>query len=163
MVQENYSKVFKEFREIVKLFPKNEYKKIPQSFINFIEENMDNNYEYNVEHIDDFQNQNMLEETRILLSIVYRDFLASPEEKEQIIKLENEQLLQYEKIKQDKYDIDVIFEKRNKEKLELQDEISVNKELIVIEEKWYKKLLNKILAFLKLQFSILVQMNKRKR
>lgn len=150
MVQENYSKVFKEFREIVKLFPKNEYKKIPQSFINFIEENMDNNYEYNVEHIDDFQNQNMLEETRILLSIVYRDFLASPEEKEQIIKLENEQLLQYEKIKQEKYDIDVIFEKRNKEKLELQDEISVNKELIVIEEKWYKKLLNKILAFLKL-------------
>lgn len=150
MVQENYSKAFKEFREIVKLFPKNEYKKIPQSFINFIEENMDNNYEYNVEHIDDFQNQNMLEETRILLSIVYRDFLASPEEKEQIIKLENEQLLQYEKIKQEKYDIDVIFEKRNKEKLELQDEISVNKELIVIEEKWYKKLLNKILAFLKL-------------
>ena len=40
---EIYHKAFKEFREIVKFFPKNNYKKIPKSFINFIEENMDDN------------------------------------------------------------------------------------------------------------------------
>lgn len=144
---EIYHKAFKEFREIVKFFPKNEYKKIPKSFINFIEENMDDNYEYTVEHVDDFQNQEMLEETRVLLSIVYRDFLASDEEKKQIIKLENEELLQEEKIKQEKYDINVLFEKRTNNKMEMQNEILIEKNLIVLREKWYKKLLNKIRDF----------------
>jgi uncharacterized protein (DUF2344 family) len=70
-----------------------------------------------VEHVDDFQNQEMLEETRVLLSIVYRDFLATDEEKRQIIKAENEELSKEEKIKQEKYDINMIFEKRDNEKL----------------------------------------------
>lgn len=147
---EIYHKAFKEFREIIKFFPKNEYKKIPKSFINFIEENMDNNYEYTIEHVDDFQNQEMLEETRVLLSIVYRDYLASDEEKKQIIKLENEELLQGEKIKQEKYDIDELFEKRANDKIKMQNEVLGEKNLIVLKEKWYKKLLNKIRHILKL-------------
>jgi len=147
---EIYHKAFKEFREIVKFFPKNEYKKIPKSFIKFIEENMDNNYEYKVEHVDDFHNQKMLEETRILLSIVYRDFIASDEEKKQIIKLENEELLQEEKIKQEKYDINVLFEKRVNDKIKIENEVLIEKNIIVLKEKWYKKLLNKIRDFFKL-------------
>lgn len=147
---EIYHKAFKEFREIVKFFPKNEYKKIPKSFINFIEENMDDNYEYTVKHVDDFQNQEMLEETRVLLSIVYRDFLASDEEKKQIIKSENEELLQEEKIKQEKYDINALFEKRTNDKIKTQNEDLIENNLIVMREKWYKKLLNKIRDFFRL-------------
>ena len=71
-----YPKAFKEISELIKFFPRSEYRKIPKSFINFIEENMDNNYDYIVEHIDDFQNQEMLDETKIILSIIYRDFIA---------------------------------------------------------------------------------------
>lgn len=153
MVKEKYEvyhKAFKEFMEIVKFFPKNEYKKIPKSFIQFIEENMDDSYEYTVEHVDDFQNQEMLEETRVLLSIVYRDYLASDEEKEQIIKIENEEYLQEEKIKQEKYDINALFEKRASDKIKIQNEVLIEKNLIVVEEKWYKKLLNKIRGFFRL-------------
>lgn len=108
-----YYKAFKELSEIIKFFPKNEYSKIPKSFRDFIEENKDNNYEYRVEHIDDFQNQEMLEETKILLSIVYRDFIASSEEKKQIIKREKDELLQEEKRLRDKYNPDNLF--KNKE------------------------------------------------
>lgn len=144
---EIYHKVFKEFREIIKFFPKNEYKKIPKHFIDFIEENMDNNHEYKVEHVDDFQNQEMLEETRILLSIVYRDFLASDEEKKQIIESENEELLQEEKISQEKYDVYTIFEKRNNNKMKMQNDVLIEKNLVVVKEKWYQKLLNKIRDF----------------
>lgn len=150
MVKEKYDvyhKAFKEFMEIVKFFSKNEYKKIPKSFIHFIEENMDDSYEYTVEHVDDFQNQEMLEETRVLLSIVYRDYLASDEEKERIIKIENEEYLQEEKIKQEKYDINALFEKRANDKIKIQNEVLIEKNLIVVEEKWYKKLLNKIREF----------------
>lgn len=145
--EEIYHKAFKEFMEIIKFFPKNEYKKIPKHFIDFIEENMDNNYEYKVEHIDDFQNQEMLEETRTLLSIVYRDFLASDEEKKQIIESENEELLQEEKLNQEKYDVYTIFEKRNNDKIKMKNEVLIEKNLVVVKEKWYKKLLNKIRDF----------------
>ena len=153
MVKEKYKvyhKAFKEFREIIKFLPQNEYKKIPKSFIDFIEENMDNNYEYIVKHIDDFQNQEMLEETRILLAITYRDFLASDEEKKQIIKLENEELSIDEKVKQEKYDIDALFKQKTNNKIEKQNEVLIEKTLIVVREKWYKKLLNKIRVFFKL-------------
>ena len=153
MAKENYEiyhKAFKEFSEIIKFFPKNEYKKIPKDFIQFIEANMDNSYTYKVEHIDDFQNQEMLEETRVLLSIVYRDFLASNEEKKQIVKAENEELLQEEKINQERYDVYTIFEKRNSDKIKMQNEDLIDKNLIVVEGKWYKKLLIKIQNFFRL-------------
>ena len=75
MVKEKYSvypKAFKEISELIKFFPRSEYTRIPKSFINFIEENMDNNYDYIVEHVDDFQNQDMLDETKIILSIIVK-------------------------------------------------------------------------------------------
>ena len=147
MVKEKYElyrKAFKEVREIIKFLPKNEYRKIPKSFIDFIEENMNYNYEYMVKHIDDFQNQKMLEETRIMLSIVYRDFLASDEEKKQIIKSEKEELLQDEKIRQEKCNVNDIFEKINADKIKTKNEDLTEKVLIVTQEKWYKKILKKI-------------------
>lgn len=115
MVIEKYSvypKAFKEISEIIKFFPKSEYRKIPKSFINFIEENMDNNYDYIVEHVDDFQNQEMLDETKIILSIIYRDFIASGEEKNQIYKTENFELLQEEKRIRGKYNLNNLFKNK---------------------------------------------------
>ena len=73
---------------------------------------MDSSYEYEVKHIDDFQNQEMLEETKILLSIVYRDFIASKEEQKQIIKKEKNELLQEEKRIREKYNPDDLFKNR---------------------------------------------------
>lgn len=104
-----YHKALKELSEIIKFFPRNEYKKIPKTFINFIEENKDDNYECIIEHIDDFQNQVMLDETRILLSIVYRDFIASNKEKKQITDMEKNELLEEEKRIREKYNPDNIF------------------------------------------------------
>lgn len=112
MVKEKYNvyyKAFKELNEIIKFFPTNEYSKIPKSFMNFIRENMDDDYEYVVEHIDDFQNQEMLDETKILLSIVYRDFISSKEEHNQIIEMEKNELLQEEKRIREKYNPDNLF------------------------------------------------------
>lgn len=90
---EIYRKAFKETLEIIKKFPKNEYMKIPDTFIEFLETNMDDEYVYYVENIDDFQNQKMLEETKILLSIIYRDFIASSSEKKQILEAEKREQL----------------------------------------------------------------------
>jgi len=145
MVKEKYNvyhKAFKELIEIIKFFPKNEYSKIPKSFIDFIEENMDNDYEYVVGHIDDFQNQEMLEETRILLSIVYRDFIASSEEQKQIIKIEKNELLQEEKRIQERYNPDNLFKNKEFKRETVENNVAMKeyKESIFIKIKnWFKR------------------------
>lgn len=96
MVQERYEiycKALKEVSEIIKCFPESDKIKIPKSFLDFVEENKDNSYEYKVENIDNFQNENMMEETKIMLSIIYRDFIASGEEKEQMLKQKNKEVV----------------------------------------------------------------------
>lgn len=137
-----YNKAFKELSEIIKFFPKDEYRKIPKSFIDFIEENMDSSYEYEVKHIDDFQNQEMLEETKILLSIVYRDFIASKEERKQIIKKEKNELLQEEKRIREKYNPDNLFKNKVAKVETIQNSVAMveYKESIFTKIKnWFKR------------------------
>lgn len=134
MVKEKYNvyyRALKELSEIIKFFPRNEYRKIPKTFINFIEENKDDNYQYMIEHIDDFQNQAMLDETRVLLSIVYRDFIASNKEKKQITDMEKNELLEEEERIREKYNPDNIFKKRDTQ----QKENVITNEVAMIEYK----------------------------
>ena len=113
--KEKGSKPYKELYEIINCLPIEEKNKISQNFLNEIKNEMDINYEYKVEHINDFENQEMLYETRCLLALVYRDYLATEEEKQKILHKEKEELLKIEQEKQAKYGGD-IFE-RNKEKI----------------------------------------------
>ena len=151
MVKEKYNvyhKAFKELSEIIKFFPENEYKKIPKSFIDFIEENMDNSYEYKIKHIDDFQNQKMLNETKILLSIVYRDFIASSEEQKQIIKMEKLELLQEENRVREKYNPDNLFKNRTINRME---NVQQEQALVEYKEPFFKRIINKIRNLFKLK------------
>ena len=100
-------KSYKELYEIIKCLPIKEKNKIPKKFMNEIESKMDTNYEYKVEHINDFENQEMLYETRCLLALVYRDYLATEEEKQKILHKEKEELLKIEQEKQAKYGGDI--------------------------------------------------------
>lgn len=129
----NYPKAFKEINEIIKHFPEDEYNKIPQNFLDLIHENMDNNYEYKVENIDDFQNQEMLEETRIILSMIYRDYIALAGEKYYILKREKEELLQEEEKNTEKNNPDNVFkeqpsEVKEVEKKEMEPNVAEQKE-----------------------------------
>lgn len=141
MVKEKYNvyyRALKELSEIIKFFPRNEYTKIPKTFINFIEENKDDNYKYIIEHIDDFQNQAMLDETRVLLSIVYRDFIASNKEKKQITDIEKNELLEEEKRIREKYNPDNIFKKRDTKIETVENSVA----MIECKESIFKKIKN---------------------
>lgn len=141
MVKEKYNvyyRALKELSEIIKFFPRNEYTKIPKTFINFIEENKDDNYKYIIEHIDDFQNQAMLDETRVLLSIVYRDFIASNKEKKQITDIEKNELLEEEKRIKEKYNPDNIFKKRDTKIETVENSVA----MIECKESIFKKIKN---------------------
>lgn len=137
-------KSYKELYEIIKKLPKKEQNKIPQSFIEQIKNNMDNNYQYRVEHFEDFENQEMLAETKALLALVYRDYLATPEERQEIIQKEKDEIKKDELEKQKKYNIDVFANKRAKEINKIENNQNTeNLELIVKDEKnWFAKFVN---------------------
>ena len=115
--------------------------KIPQKFINLIKENRDLDYKLNINYKEDIKKQ-LLKESKVILSLIYRDFLCSKEKKEKLLQLDLEEIRREEKILSEKYEID--FEKRKKEKIEKniektkeQDEKLPTK---VEKEKWYKKI-----------------------
>lgn len=128
------SKPYKELYEILNYIPEHEKEKISKQFLKNIKDNMDTNYEYEVTHFEDFENQEMLDETRALLAIVYRDYLASPEEKEEIIKKEKAEFETVEKEKQKKYNPDDIFKDR-----QTIDERAI---VEIKTEKWYERVIS---------------------
>ncbi len=144
----DYPKVYRELYEIFKYMPHEEVSKIPKTFLKKIEEKMDQNYEYKVIHIKDFQNQNMLIETRAMLAVLYRDYWADEEEKARIKKQEQIEFLKQEKQKNEKYNNDVFLEKR-KAKEENIIEKEAEKALVVYKESFLKKIIKKILSFFK--------------
>lgn len=115
--------------------------KIPKKFINLIKENRDLDYKLNINYKEDIKKQ-LLKESKVILSLIYRDFLCSKEKKEKLLQLDLEEIRKEEKILREKYEID--FEKRKKEKIgktiEKTKEQDEKLPIKVEKEKWYKKI-----------------------
>lgn len=138
-MNEKYTKAFKEIHVILKKSSKEELNKIPKSFIQFIEKNMDVNYTPKIEFNENFE-KSVLEETLLILALIYRDYLISDEERKKLIESEQKQL----EILREKYNPDNLF-KNNKKEFNVSS-VSMEQQLIEIkQEKWYKSFLKKIL------------------
>lgn len=70
--------------------------KIPQNIIKNIKENMDNNYQFDVEN-KDIETINLLEDTEKILSILYTDYIATEYERKVIKAKEKILLNKYKK------------------------------------------------------------------
>lgn len=140
------SKAYKEINEILKHIPKEYIERIPPQLLKVIEENLDKNYEYKVEHIKDFENQEMLNETRALLAVIYRDYFANDEERE---KIKNEEREFFERERENNSLENILNKKRtnlesisNKEQEKLEKESIETTQLTKYEEKkWYQKII----------------------
>lgn len=59
---------------------------IPHKFIHFLRKNMDTQWGQKLDFSKNLNDMDLLQETRVLLSLVYRDFICSPEERMELIK-----------------------------------------------------------------------------
>lgn len=78
---------YKEIYEILKIFPNELVSKIPKEKIDFFYNNMDKNYKYDIS-VETFDGQTMLEETTAILTILFRDYWATPQQREKILNYE---------------------------------------------------------------------------
>ncbi len=137
----NYKKAYTEVLEVLKYVPNEEIKKIPQEIIQALNKFSDKNYEYKINKSVPFENQILLDETKAILAVLFRDYWATNYQREQILISEKieENKLNEELTK--KYNPNNLFKNRKKNNLVSSSEI------IVYEEKWYKKFLKFIKKF----------------
>ena len=145
-----YKQSLTELNTIIHYMDMEYLKKIPQKFINFISENMDSNYDPNISKNIPINEQTLKKDTRVLLSLLYRNYWCDEESKTELIK---EDLLAkdiYEKELREKYNPDNIF--KNKE--EQIDNISTSQvqenvtSLVEYKEQtWYQKIFENIRNF----------------
>ena len=130
-----YQEAFAEVDEILKIMPIDLLSKIPAQFRQIISENKADNYK--VEIKEPLEEENLKKETVIILGIIYRDFLASPEEREELQVKDAEELKRIEQEMQEQYDVENIFKKRKSNSNTSNDEVSTD--LILYKEPGFLK------------------------
>ena len=150
-MEDNYSKAYKEVIEILNFVPQESVNKIPQTMLDTFKAKMDNNYDFKVDINKSFEEQEILEETKAILANIFRDYWATPYQKERIEAKERYDRQKIEEEKRAKYNPDDIFNKRNKLNLEekIEENNTNNLPIEVKKEKFYEKLIKLIKNFLK--------------
>lgn len=145
-MEDKYPKALKEVYVILENSEEEIKQKVPDNFKNFIMKNMQEEYNPSINFNNETWEEDIMEETQQILAIIYRDYLVSKEEREELLKEEAEEEKRIEQELREKYNPDNIFKKSTVIKEEIKKETS----LIIREEcVWYKRIINKILSFFK--------------
>ena len=150
MVDIKYANAFSEVLEILKYIPKSDYYKIPNNMIKLFETNRNKEYSFNYDPNKTLDEQNVSKTAKIIIAILFRDYWATQEQREKILRKENydRQKLEEEKLK--KYNVD-IFKNRNENLRQVEKhETNGNKkdenvQMTVYKENIFRKLINKII------------------
>ncbi len=114
--------------------------KIPKKFTDFIKENMDVNHKFVLQQGKELVNQDLMLETKQILALIYRDYICTQEERKKLLLQEKEKRIKKENQNRKKYNVDFEKAKNNKENKNIETSL-VEKS----QEKWYRKLISKIL------------------
>ena len=134
------NQAFSEVYDVINHMSKEMQEKIPKSFVNLIKDNRDLDFKFYIDYSIDIKEQ-LLEETKVILSLIYRDYLCDKEKREKLLAIDLEEIRREETVLQEKHKID--FESRKKD---MQVE---NLPIKVEKGKWYIKIIDFIKKILK--------------
>ena len=115
MVTKEYAMAYKEVVEILKYVPDEDVQKIPEEKLEFYRTNMDNDYNYKLDMTKEFEEQEMSDITKAILANIFRDYWATPYQKERIEAKEKYDLNKLEEEKREKYNPDNLFKEKKEE------------------------------------------------
>ena len=148
-MEDNYAKAYKEVMEILNFVPKESIDKIPKTMIDEKKKKMDKSYDFKVDINKSFEDQELLDETKAIFANIFRDYWATPYQKERIEAKEKYDRQKIEEGKMSKYNPDKIFNKGTKTIIEKKSNVD-NLPIEVKKEKFYEK----IISFFKKVFHI---------
>ncbi len=140
----NRNNAYTEVYTILQHLNEEEYNKIPPEIVDAIRLNRNVEYEYTLNNKLDLEKQEMLPETKAILFNLFRDYLATPEQKNKIIQMQNEERQKNELRKQQLYSSNV-FENRQKENV--YNPNIETKQIVKYKENIFKRILDKIKKF----------------
>lgn len=135
-----YAKAYTEVLEILKYFSEEEYSKIPKEKIDFYKNNMDRNYNYNINPNIDLSQQYISKEANAILISLFRDYFATENQKKTLNNLLNQNQNKLENIKREKYNSNDIFKNNYNSIIEGKDNIQEKSLVNVSNIKWYEKI-----------------------
>ena len=144
----NRRNAYTEVYTILQELDEEEYNKIPPEVIETLDTNRNKEYEYFLDDELELKDQPMLPETKAILFNLFRDYLATPEQRTKIIKMQNEARQKNELKKQQMYNTDVFANKSINKTTKLnENEVKTNnneKQIVEYKENIFKRILNKI-------------------
>ena len=146
MITKEYARAYTEVIEILKHVPYEDVQKISKEKLDFYKANRDTEYNYKLDMEKDFEKQEISDITKAILANIFRDYWATPYQKERIEAKEKYDLEKLEEEKREKYNTDNIF-KNKQEKIVVEN---TNLPVEIKEESFFKKLVNFIKNFLKI-------------
>lgn len=139
-----YKRAYTEVIEIIKYFPNEEYAKIPLEKINYYKENMDKDYNFQINPNIELEKQNISKEANAILVTLFNDYFATDRQKEILNNLLKQNQQKLEKQKQEKYNPSNLFmqsKTHQQNTVTLQKNNSENS-LVEIKEKFFTKFIN---------------------
>ncbi len=125
-----YEEAFTEVEEVLKLMPIDLVSRIPAQLRQTISENKATNYKIVIK--EPLEEQKLKNETIVILGLIYRDFLASPEEREKLQIKDSEELRKIEQQMKEQYDVENVF--NNKKRYKILEENQTSKDLTLYKE-----------------------------
>ena len=148
MIDNKYSKAYKEVLEIIKYFPENEYNKIPKEKIDFFKEHMDEEYNFSINPAIELSKQNISKETNALIVTLFQDYFATEEQKEKIKEILDLNEIKAEQDKREKFNPDDLFKNTNINTTDNHENITEETALAEYKETFFIKFKNFILKLL---------------
>lgn len=150
IVNESYAIAMSETLYYLKGINKKDLDKIPNKFIQFLNDNCLKDYECNFDYTKPLKELDISNEARGLIAMICLNYWCENEEqKERFKKHLNDNELKYEEELRKKYNSDNIFNKKLKGVKENVKESNVKEENIVmveyVDRKWYQKFFARIL------------------
>ena len=144
MIAKEYAMAYKEVIEILKYVPQESVNKIPQTMIDTFKAKMDKDYDFKINLNKSFEEQDLLDETKAIFANIFRDYWATPYQKERIVAKEKYDRQKAEEEKRNLYNADNIFKKKeiNVEDENNKQEVNNNLPIEVKKEKFYEKIIN---------------------
>ena len=142
-MEENYQKAYREVIEILNFVPKESVNKIPQTMIDMLKTKMDKNYDFKVDINKSFEEQKLLDETKAIFANIFRDYWATPYQKERIEAKEKYDRQKIEEERKEKYNLDIFNKRKVKNDTinEQQEQENNNLPIEVKKEKFYHKII----------------------
>lgn len=144
----DYGIAYAEVLEVLKYISLENYNKIPKNYITYMEENCDENCTFVYNIAIPFEKQDLSDDTKNILAMLYRLFWASDEDKKRFEYVDKQNIQKRKEINQ-KYSPENVFKNRNSNVKYNNINKEKNEIIEYKENNWIKKLFIKIRSLFK--------------